>query len=248
MICRSISKPTKCRAASSEECEESARHRIYFEPRLRRRRGIPVATALAILFFSITGCSATESQPRPTGKFADSFAELLDLKLSHSDLNDFEREVYLRAKEVGRIAQADYDEAYARFSECMTAGGKPVELRRLKNGLYHEKLAPVNSGESTEQVMMVVSSCQKSTTGYLPEMFRIQQGNPELLWNSDEVAYRCLERSGLVPEGYSLEEYTKTMQNPNPGGGSRLKNMPFDFKSDDVQACLVGAGISLSVE
>ncbi|WP_415856848.1 hypothetical protein [Sinomonas sp. G460-2] len=153
-----------------------------------------------------------------------SLLALLDLKRSHPDLNDFERQVYLRAKETGRITQADYDEAYARYSECMTTAGKPVELRKLKNGLYYEKLAPISSDESTEQVMMVVSSCQKSTTGYLPE------------------------RSGLVPDGYSLEEYTKTMQNPKPGGGSRLSDMPFDFKSDDVQACLIGAGIALAIE
>lgn len=197
---------------------------------------------------ALSSCGTGGPHPRATGKFAGSFGELLDLKLSQSDLNDFEREAYLRAKETGRIAQADYDEAYARYSECMTAGGKRVELSKLKNGLYREKLAPLRSDESTEEAMTVVSSCQRSTTGYLPEMFGIQQGNPELLWNSDEVAYRCLERSGLVPDGYSLEKYANTMQNPKPGGGSRLNDMPFDFKSDDVQACLVGAGISMSVE
>lgn len=197
---------------------------------------------------ALTACGVAEPHLRPTGKFAGSFAELLDQALSRQNLNDFEREAYLRAKETGRIAQADYDEAYARYSRCMTEGGKPVELKKLKNGLYREKLAPLRSDESTEEAMTVVSSCQRSTTGYLPEMFGIQQGNPELLWNSDEVAYRCLERSGLVPDGYSLEKYTNTMQNPKPGGGSRLDDMPFDFKSDDVQACLVGAGISMSVE
>jgi hypothetical protein len=215
---------------------------------LNRPRSRTVTIIFVTAVLALTGCGDAGSSQRRTGKIAGSFAELLDQRLSYEDLNDFEREAYQRAKETGRIAQADYDEAYTRYSECMAAAGKPVRLRKLKNGLYHEKGMSISPHETTEDVMAVVSSCQKSTTGYLPELFALQQGNPDLLWNSDEVAFRCLERSGLVPDGYTLEKYTNSMQNPRPGGGSRLDDMPFDFKSDDVQACMVGAGISMTVE
>ncbi|MEA5453684.1 hypothetical protein SPF06_03020 [Sinomonas sp. JGH33] len=210
---------------------------------LRRHR----VTAAILAVISLVGCGSNAAQTRASGKIAGSFEELLDFKLSRSDLNDFEREAYMRAKETGRIAQADYDEAYARYADCMSERGDPVTLKKLPNGLYQEKAAPLKPGQSLEQSMDIVSACQKITVGYLPEMFAFQQGNPELLRDMDEAAYRCLERSSLVPEGYSLEQFSKSMNEPEPGGGSRLNDMPFDFKSDDVQACLVGAGIALGV-
>ncbi|WP_422934083.1 hypothetical protein [Sinomonas sp. P47F7] len=211
-----------------------------------RKRSQHAAIAL-VAAATLAGCGGTGPQPRQTGKFADSFAELLDLKLSDPDLNDFEHQVYLRAKETERIAQADYDEAFAKYSTCMSERGKPVSLKKLKNGLYYENPALLEPGESLDAAMDVVSSCQKGTIGSLAEMFAFQQGNPELLRDPDEAAFRCLEGSGLVPDGYSFGQFSKSMNEPKPGGG-RLKDMPFDFKSDDVQACLVGAGIALAIE
>ncbi|MDQ4501621.1 hypothetical protein [Sinomonas sp. ASV322] len=205
------------------------------------------AACALIATIALAGCAADQPHSEAGSKIAGSFAELLDLKLAQPNLNDFEREVYRRAKEKGRIAQADYDEAYSRYSACMSERGEPVALKKLPNGLYYEKAAPLKPGQSLEQAMDIVSACQKITTGYLPEMFAFQQGNPELLRDPDEAAYRCLERSGLVPDGYSLQQFTRSMNEPKAGGGSRLKDMPFDFKSDDVQACLVGAGIALAV-
>ncbi|MEA5453686.1 hypothetical protein SPF06_03030 [Sinomonas sp. JGH33] len=97
---------------------------------LRRHR--VAAAILAVI--SLAGCGSNVAQTRPSGKIAGSFEELLDFKLSRSDINDFERDVYKRAKETGRIAQADYDEAYARYADCMSERGYPVTLKKLPNG------------------------------------------------------------------------------------------------------------------
>jgi len=197
------------------------------------------ATAFLVLL-ALAACTADNSGPESSRKLAGSFEELLDQRLSLPDLNDFEREVYTRAKETGQISQADYDEAYSRFTACMAEGGEPITLQKLKNGVYRIKTTPLDPGESLEQAMDVVSACQKTTTGFIPELFQIQQVNPDLLGDSFEAEYRCLERSGLIPESYSLEKYKKSQLEQPPPGKRSTDDMPFDFQADEVQSCLLG--------
>lgn len=189
---------------------------------------------------ALAGCSAASTEHNSSRKLAESFEELVDQTLVLPEINDFEREVLLRAKETGRIAQADYDEAYSRFTACLSESGEPVTLRRLKNGIYRVKTTPLSPGKSLDQAMDTVSACSKTTVGYIPELFHIQQINPELLGDSFEAEYRCLERSGLIPEDYSLEKYKKSLLEQPPAGKRSTDDMPFDFQADEVQSCLLG--------
>ncbi|MEA5453685.1 hypothetical protein SPF06_03025 [Sinomonas sp. JGH33] len=189
---------------------------------------------------ALAGCAANKPEFTPPRKLAGSFEELVDQTLALPGINDFEREVYRRAKETGRIAQADYDEAYSMLSACLSEGGEPIMLRRLKNGIYRIQTTPLSPGESLEQAMDVVSACQRTTTGYIPELFKIQQINPELIGDSIEAEYRCLEQSGLIREEYSLEEFRKSQHEPPPPGKRSTDDMPFDFYSDEAQSCLLG--------
>ncbi|MEA5453688.1 hypothetical protein SPF06_03040 [Sinomonas sp. JGH33] len=198
-------------------------------------------TASALLtVVALAGCVSVTPDQTPPRKIAGSFDELLDHRLSLPDLNDFEREVYQRAKESGRISQADHDEAYSRLSACMTESGKPITLRKLKNGLYRITSTPLDPNESTEHAIAIISSCEDSTTGFIPELFQIQQVNPELIGDSFEVTYRCLERAGLVPDGYSLERFKKAQLEPPPPGKRSTDDLPFDLNSEDFQACEIG--------
>lgn len=201
-------------------------------------RGAAVLAALCLL--TLTSCTAGQPEQGPPRKLAESFSELLDQRLSLPRINDFEREVYERAKKTGRIEQADYDEAYSRFASCMSEGGKPIKLRKLKSGLYRITNAPLDPGETTEHAMTIVSACQDVTTGFIPELFQIQQVNPQLIGDGFEVTYRCLERAGLVPDGYSLDQFKKSQREAPPPGKRSTDEMPFDFESDEVQSCEVG--------
>ncbi|MDQ4501622.1 hypothetical protein [Sinomonas sp. ASV322] len=205
------------------------------------------AVLLGLSVLAIASCAPEHSNSAPR-KLAGSFTELIEDYLSRPSSNDFEREVFERARATGRIDQADYDEAFSRYSQCMADGGKPITLRRLPNGLYWEGNVRVNAGESSEQVEALALSCAQTAKGFIPEAFGIQQENRELAGDPYEVAYRCLERSDLVRDGYSLEQFRKGFREPKVGGGSSLADMPFDFKSDEVQACLVGANMSVAVQ
>ncbi|WP_415856849.1 hypothetical protein [Sinomonas sp. G460-2] len=189
---------------------------------------------------TLAGCTAGTPDRTPPRKLAGSFEELLDRTLARPGINDFERGVYQRAKETGRIAQADYGEAYSRLSTCASEGGEPITLRRLKNGIYRVRTTPLSPGKSLDQAMDVVAACMKTTTGFIPELFQIQQINPDLLGDSFEAEYHCLERSGLIPEGYSVEKYRKSQLEEPPLGKRSTDDMPFDFESDEVQSCLLG--------
>lgn len=211
---------------------------------LMRRLIVVLTSALTLV---LSGCG-TQSSGSPPRRLAESFSELIDSYLSHPASNDFEREVFERARATGRIDQADYDEAFSRYTHCMASGGKPITIKRLPNGLYWEGNVTVYPGESSEQVENLALNCARTSKGFIPEAYGIQQENRELTGDPFEVAYRCLERSDLVPPGYSAKQFAKGFREPKVGGGSSLDDMPFDFKSDEVQACLVGANMSVAVQ
>lgn len=207
------------------------------------RLSLAVFTLLGVV--ALTACSGEPSPAQPR-KIAGSFEELLAHRLSLPNLNEFERGVYKRAMETGRINQADYHDAFARFSACMSEHGKPIALKKLKNGLYRWEIPPLAPDETADQVLDAASGCQSTTTGYIPELFQIQQVNSELLADPHEVAYRCVVRAGLLPSGYSIEQFTAAVfPQPVPGKARTHSDTQLDVMSDDVQACLIGAGITV---
>jgi hypothetical protein len=217
-------------------------------PALRRQfRNILLASAMAGAVLSLTSCSGASSGDAPWsvrgGHIADNFAELVDQALTSPRLEEFEREVLERAKKAGRIEQADYDEAYARFATCMEVGGEPVKLKKFGNGLYKVDTTPLSEGETLESAIAVLDACSAGTVNHLAALYGTQQGNPRLLANPYEVAYECLEAKGIVASDFPFEEFAEVLRTPGSEGGSLDDRMPFDIYADEADACFVGASI-----
>lgn len=213
----------------------------------RQLRNMVLASAMSGAVLSLTSCSGANSGNEPWSvrgrHIADNFAELIDQALTSPRLQEFEREVLKRAKETGRIEQADYDEAYDRFAKCMEVGGEPVKLKKFGNGLYKVDTTPLSEGETLESARAVVDACSAGTLNHLAALYGTQQGNPKLLANPYEIAYECLEVKGIVSSDFAFEEFTDVLRSPGREGSSLDERMPFDIYGDEAQACFVGAGL-----
>lgn len=213
-------------------------------PSLFRRFVTAITFLLAVS--ALAACSS-DSQSKPETQYiANNFREIIDEALTRPYLQEFDRAVLERAKEAGRIEQSDYDEAYSRFEQCMRSNGEPVTLRKLSNGPYRVVTTPLSPGETLESAMEVVTECERGTILHLADLYGIQQGNPKLLANPDQIAYECLEAKGLLTSEFSLEEFTEIMTKPGPPGVPLEERLPFDPYADEPQACLVGANMSYS--
>ncbi|MGP0224503.1 hypothetical protein [Paenarthrobacter sp. NCHU4564] len=199
-----------------------------------------VAVACSVLL--LPAC-AGEQEASEKRHIASNFSELVDNALKDPTLQEFDRDVLERAKASGRINQADYDEAYGRFAQCMATAGKPVKLTKLSNGLYRIDNTPLADGESVQTAMSVMVKCQEGTINEIGELFGIQQGNPELLANADEVAYKCLNTKGLLDTEFSQEDFVKALNEPRNEDTNLQDRLPFDPYTDEAQACFVGANI-----
>lgn len=204
------------------------------------------AIVAACVLPMVAACSGDGQASSERRVIAQSFSELVSTALADPRLQDFDREVLERAERTGRIEQADYDEAYSRFAQCMETSGEPVTLTKLSNGLYRVANTPLAEGETVESAMSIVTKCSEGTTSRLGELYSIQQGNPELLANPYEIAYKCLELKGLVDSGLPLEEFQKTFSSPGDKESPLQSRLPFDPYNDDAQACFVGANMTIA--
>lgn len=196
-----------------------------------------------LLVVACSGGNQGESERR---HIASNFTELVVAALEDPTLQEFDRDVLKRAQISGRIEQADYDEAFSRFAQCMKTSGKPVTLTRLSNGLYRVANTPLSDGESIESAIAIVTKCQQGTTNQIAELFGIQQGNPDLLANPYEIAHKCLNSKGLVDSSFSAEDLRKAIGSEGHGGESLHEKLPFDPEDDEAQACFVGANMTIA--
>jgi len=194
----------------------------------------------------VVACSGGDQGSSERRHIADNFTELVVTALDDPSLQEFDREVLERAKVSGRIEQADYDQAYSRFAQCMATSGKPVTLTRLSNGLYRTENTPLSDGESVESAMSIVIKCEQGTTNEIGELFGIQQGNPELLGNPYEIAHKCLETKGLIGSDFSLKDLREAIGSEGSGGSTLKDHLPFDPYSDEAQACFIGANMTIA--
>ncbi|MEV7606899.1 hypothetical protein AB0N65_15815 [Paenarthrobacter sp. NPDC089322] len=204
--------------------------------------------AIALVACSVpllAACSGGEQGASERRHIANNFTELVDMALKDPTLHEFDKDVLQRAKVSGRIEQADYDEAYSRFAQCMASASKPVELSKLSNGLYRVENTPLADGESVQSAMSITIKCQEGTINEIGELFGIQQGNPELLANADEVAYKCLAAKGIFDSSFSQEELEKALNEPGGDNSSVEDRLPFDPYGEEAQACFIGANIVL---
>lgn len=212
----------------------------------REFRSFLPALMITGLLPCLAACSGGAYASSTTAHIADDFSDLVTVALDDTSLQDFDREVLQRAKSAGHIEQADYDEAFDRFAQCMERAGQPVTLTKLSNGLYQEKPSALSEGETLEVALSVLDECSAGTTAVISNLYDIQLGNPELLADAYAVAHSCLDAEGLVDSEFTLEELRKTVGSSGPLGDTLEDRLPFDPYSHDAQACFVGANMAIT--
>ncbi|ADG73770.1 conserved hypothetical protein [Cellulomonas flavigena DSM 20109] len=210
-------------------------------PRRTRTTALAAAVALA------GGALLLACAPTPPGhgpaRIADSLAELLEAELALDDLSDLERDVLQRAVDTGRIEQADYDEAMARYLRCMADAGFEVDARQLLNGLYqltHERPDGADDPGYTLEYLETGDACATGTTRRIEAFFTLQQANPDLLADPYEVAVRCLTAARLVDGRLTARRLERLVDRG-------LAGVPFDVMSLEAQTCFHGAGLAVAV-
>lgn len=178
---------------------------------------------------------------------AQKIAPLSDLwqeELDGSDLSDFERDVLKRAVKTGRIEQDDYEQAHAKYLQCMTtAGYDQLAYDKLPNGLYSlSDDAVIDNGYADQMV-----ACSEGTTRVIEADYRDQQDNPDRYKDHGIIAVQCLRDAGVVGDDYTAAEFNRSVEKMNSGGARPQDAFSFPLKSDDSQAlyCLYLGGLSL---
>lgn len=217
-----------------------------------RRRVALTGTCLVLL--AVGGCSGTAAPPLdldqaaegevPGGeRIADSLEALFEEYLARDDLSAFERGVLERASESGEIAAEDYEDAHAQEAACMEDAGYDIGYEKLVNGIYASTphLPQLEDAEaSTRQVevfMAASEGCSEGVSMVVESLYTLQQGNPELLVDQDEVAVRCLRAEDLVTVDYTAETFAADLVTSFTGA-------PFDPASPAARACFAGASIA----
>lgn len=205
------------------------------------RTAIAFTGAMAVMVL-IAGCVTTEGEydGGSTGeeKLAGSLSELFEQALD-DETNPFVIDVLDRAIETGKIAQEDYDEAHRLYRVCMSDAGYEESYEQLANGSY--KIAPpaLDGQEAVEEYMSVGSDCSDELAP-VESLFILQQGNPDLLADPEQVVVQCLNEAGLVGADYTAEDFREDRD-------ARFQQAPYDPMSAEAQECFSNAGFSISV-
>jgi hypothetical protein len=218
----------------------------------RSRRAHATRRALSLLLtgvaaFSLAACSAApEAGDTPTSgeKLADTLVDLFEQKLENPNLSDFERDVFERAVETGRIEPADYEEAFQRYEACMSDLGYVDTWVKGSDGIYQiTPPASVVAGDSAdvEEYMERGTDCADGTTMRIEAAFAQQQNNPDLLADPRSVAIACLVALGAVPADYTPEDLDREFDGD-------LDQATFDATDPDQNQCLRGAGFAVALE
>jgi hypothetical protein len=218
-----------------------------------RRRGVRtspwlVTVALALALLGVTACSGADDLPAdpPPGagqKIAPSLVALFRQTLQRDDLSEFEREVINRAIATGRLSQADYEEAHSRYARCIKDSGVVEVYEKLPNGVYEPRTdlsgATDAEADAARKRYEVISDRCLDGMFVVETLYQTQQGNPDLLVDTFEVAVRCLVKAGLAPVGYTAADLKADVR-------SRWTNTPYDVNDPQAHTCLWSAGFSVN--
>ena len=208
---------------------------------------------LGLLAFGGCGFPATESSARTFEEEkvnAERYGPLINdwrEELAGDDLSDFERDVLQRAVENGRITQDDYEQAHARYLQCMAVEGyDDAEYRKQPDGLYKLVRASGDSGDAWWEASL---KCSEGTDGLIEAEYREQQDNPQRYKDSGIVAVQCLRDAGKVDDSYTAARFNEALSRyTNDSQGDISDIFGFRIRSDDNQAmfCMSLGGLSLS--
>jgi len=188
------------------------------------------------------GTGTTDDQSTSTGDevLAGSMTELFAQYLDGEALSDFEREVLERAAETGAISQADYDEAFTQYQQCVSDLGYTETWTQLPSGVYQVTPPLFDSQEATDRYAEQATECATGTVMVVEALFNQQQVNPDLLSESRAVAVDCLLEGGFVDGTYTVEDFDRDLETPPEAS--------FDVSDPIANACLSSAGYSIAVQ
>lgn len=177
----------------------------------------------------------------PGQRIAGNVAELIEQKLRQPGLSDFEREVLTRSAEAGAVSQADYDEAFRRYEECVSALGYRDTWTQMPNGVYRITPPSLVGEDAAKKYIDDTNKCADGTTMRIESVFTAQQSNPDLIADPMVVAIGCLRDRGFVDDSYTPESLDRDLQ-------SGFVQAPFDVADPAVNECLFNAGIAVTVK
>ncbi|WP_156382619.1 hypothetical protein [Sanguibacter sp. Leaf3] len=188
------------------------------------------------------GTGTTDEQPRSTGDevLAGSMTELFAQYLDSDTVSEFERDVLERAAETGTIPQADYDEAFTRYQQCVSDLGYTETWTKLPSGVNQVTPPLLDSQEAADRYAEQATGCATGTIMLIEALFNQQQVNPDLLSDSRAVAVSCLLEGGIVDASYTVDDLDRDLEIPPEAS--------FDVSDPAANACLSSAGYSIAVQ
>ncbi|WP_156366555.1 hypothetical protein [Microbacterium sp. No. 7] len=168
---------------------------------------------------------------------------LIEQTLS-DEMSDWDRAVLERARETGQISHADYLEGVGLYEDCMSVAGIPLVRTDHPNGLVELQPGAAPADEEGLDILMRTNhECMSDTYGAIQELYRYQQGNPDLLRDSSEVVVRCLADAGVIDDRFDRDDFqAQVLDDFTP------ERLPFDIMDPQVQSCLHVAGIAFLVD
>lgn len=188
---------------------------------------------IVIAALVLVGCF--DGKPGSTGeRLAGSLTELFQqtLDMDTGEVSPIEREAIERAIATGRIDTLDYEAAHVRYAQCMIGNGFEPQFRKTPEG-YYINLGLDNNGRDDD--MATHWECMKDNA-ILDQLFRFQQGNPELFADQRLVAIQCLRGVGLIDARYTVDDFERDI---NYVGDSTF---PFSEYDEVANNCLFYAG------
>lgn len=227
-----------------------------------RDRLVAVCAGLAVVAL-VAGCGVAKDTPSLDGgssqtqagggadneKLADSLSAFISQSLDQAeeaaaDANNqtppsqFQLDVLKRAKENGSMSQADYEQMWSNFKQCVVAKGQPEpKLIKYANGMY-EQASVSGSDAKVNAFRTAAADCEATELIYAESIYGYQLDNPNMYADPRTGLIDCLHRHGLAPKDYTAEQYEKDA----PKGPDSL---PFDWKNPDVRSCMVANGATL---
>lgn len=160
---------------------------------------VPLVAAL-LLAGAAAGCTPAESSPRKAGtpEFSGPYAE--EFRSTYEDTTDPELRSFL---EDGKITEAEAQAVVERLRSCLAEQGITLE-KRDENG--SAAILP-EDGPAPENAHAWAIECSERSGDFsvLPLYYSMKQDPQNQASPATIVA--CLVRAGVVPEGFTVDEY-----------------------------------------
>lgn len=130
----------------------------------------------------------------------------------------------------GVITPAEYQEAIQRYVDC--AKDKGIDIGLIDNGGWYSYSMVETPGADAIEL-----ACNRGTIMIIAGLYEQMVKNP----TREDIAtveYRCLVRLGVVPPGYTLDEYKSDRAAERSGGQAGVNPYPFDNTSQQYGACM----------